>query len=280
MSRWQKIVDSLRKETKISSSNPTTFEEKWSFTSSRIRLISLSILLLLVFGSGFTVLILKGPFAGFFSKNDKSIERGQLEKQQVQIEKLSSTIDEQEVFIHNLQQVILGNIKPEEVNGKKKLNPVDYKQLNSETTDQEKELEERVKENMRSANTIKNKEELVLFIKPVSGKVSDEFKGSTHPGLDIVAKKDEVVKACSAGVILYSGYSKDDGFFIVMDHGNESQSIYKHNKVNLKKAGQRVQAGDPIAIVGNSGENSSGPHLHFELWLNQQAVNPREYIQF
>lgn len=280
MSRWQKIVDALRKESKISSSNPRTFEETWSFTTSRIRLISLFVLLLLVFGSGFTYLVLKGPFAGFFSKNDRSIERGQLEKQQVQIEKLSATIDEQETFIYNLQQVILGNIKPEEVRKKKNINPVDYKDLNAESTAQEKELAERVKENLKSANTIKNKEELVLFVNPVQGKISDGFNRNSHPGIDIVAKKDEVVKACSAGVILYAGYSKEDGFFIIMDHGDESQSIYKHNKVNLKKAGQRVQAGDPIAIVGNSGENSSGPHLHFELWLNQQPVNPKEYLRF
>lgn len=280
MSRWHKIVDSLRKDTKISSSNPLTFEEKWSFTTSRIRLISLFVLLLLVFGSGFTYLVLKGPFAGFFSKNDTTIERGQLEKQQVQIEKLSTTIDEQEVFIYNLQQVILGKIKPEEINKKKNINPVDYKDLSSESSDQEKELEAKVKENMKSANTIKNKEDLVLFVKPVQGKVSDGYNRNTHPGIDIVAKKDEVVKACSAGVIIYAGYSKDDGFFIIMDHGDDSHSIYKHNKVNLKKAGQRVQAGDPIAIVGNSGENSTGPHLHFELWLNQQPVNPKEYLQF
>ena len=82
------------------------------------------------------------------------------------------------------------------------------------------------------------------------------------------------------GIIIYSGYTKNDGNFIIIDHVGSYLSIYKHNKVNLKKTGQRVQLGDPIAIVGNTGENSTGPHLHFELWFEQRPVDPETFMTF
>ena len=86
--------------------------------------------------------------------------------------------------------------------------------------------------------------------------------------------------ACLAGTVVYSGYTQKDGFILIVDHANGYLSVYKHNKTVLKKTGNRVQMNDPIAIAGNSGENSTGPHLHFELWYNQSAVNPEDYMRF
>jgi murein DD-endopeptidase MepM/ murein hydrolase activator NlpD len=280
MNRIQKMLDSLKEETKISSSNPSSFEEKWSFTSTRLRVVSLIMLIVIVIGVLFSLLVFKGPFASYFSKNDRNIGRSELEKQDVAIQELNEKLKNQEDYILNLQNVILGKIKPEDIRKRKNLNPLDIKGLSSKSTENEIELKDKVREDMRTGSKQKKNEKLVLYQRPVSGIVSQKFNAINHPAVDIVAKKNEIVKSCASGVIIYSGFSKDDGFFIIIDHGNESQSIYKHNKVNLKKSGQRVQVGDPIAIVGNTGENSSGPHLHFELWFQQKQINPADLISF
>ena len=88
------------------------------------------------------------------------------------------------------------------------------------------------------------------------------------------------MKSCLSGTVIYSGYTRKDGYILIIDHGNDYTSIYKHNRKALKKIGDKVQLGDPIAIVGSTGQNSDGPHLHFELWYKQVPVNPEEYLQF
>jgi murein DD-endopeptidase MepM/ murein hydrolase activator NlpD len=110
--------------------------------------------------------------------------------------------------------------------------------------------------------------------------VSQGFDLKEHPAIDIVVPKDKTILACLAGTVVYSGYTQKDGFILILDHANGYLSVYKHNKTVLKKTGSRVQMNDPIAIAGNSGENSTGPHLHFELWYNQSAVNPEDYMRF
>ena len=124
------------------------------------------------------------------------------------------------------------------------------------------------------------KASLTYFGSPIVGVVSQEFDMKNHPGIDVVTTKDKTIKACLAGTVLYSGYSRKDGYILIIGHSGNFISVYKHNKTVLKKMGAKVQLGDPIAIVGNTGENSDGPHLHFELWYNQIPVNPSDYIKF
>jgi murein DD-endopeptidase MepM/ murein hydrolase activator NlpD len=96
----------------------------------------------------------------------------------------------------------------------------------------------------------------------------------------VVTEKNETIKACLSGTVLYAGFTRQDGYIVILDHGNGYSSVYKHARKALKKTGDRVQIGDPVAIVGNTGENTNGPHLHFELWYNQAPVNPEDYITF
>jgi len=88
------------------------------------------------------------------------------------------------------------------------------------------------------------------------------------------------VKATLNGTVIFTGWTLETGYVISLQHSNNIISVYKHNSVLLKKMGDYVNAGEPIAIVGESGELSTGPHLHFELWHNGSAANPREYMSF
>lgn len=119
------------------------------------------------------------------------------------------------------------------------------------------------------------------FQSPLSGIVSDTFAPSRgHLGTDLTAPKGTVIKAIKSGTVIMSTWSMDTGHMIGIQHEGNLISWYKHNSANLKKAGDRVFAGEGIAIIGNSGEMSSGPHLHFELWYNGQAINALNYISF
>jgi murein DD-endopeptidase MepM/ murein hydrolase activator NlpD len=281
MSKWENLFNGMMEEIKFSTSNPNSFEEKWSFTSSRIRILSLIAILLLFFGVLFTFFMLWGPFSSFFIQNDRTIERRDLEKQLVTIKQLEQQVVEQETFIANMQNVILGKIEPADLKNKKKINPIDVKNVKSGISENEKELSSKVKEDLRTVNKDVKSGFKSFFQLPITGGVvSQNFDPIIHPALDIVAKKDEVVKVCAGGVVIYEGYTKNDGNFMIVDHGNMYISVYKHNKVNLKKKGQRILSGDAIGIVGNTGENSTGPHLHFELWYQQKPIDPQSIMTF
>lgn len=127
-------------------------------------------------------------------------------------------------------------------------------------------------------NSYENVLHLHLF-KPIDGIVVEDYSPEKdHYAIDIVAKKDEPVKSVAAGTVIISSWTDDTGYVIGVQHENNLISFYKHNAVLLKKSGDFVQAGDILAIIGNSGELTSGPHLHFELWHNGIPINPKNYI--
>ena len=123
--------------------------------------------------------------------------------------------------------------------------------------------------------------QLYNFYLPLKGVVSDTFNlDQKHLGIDIAAGMKETIKCVQDGTVIFAAWSPAGGHTMVVQHANSFVSVYKHNAALLKKEGTFVSAGDAIALVGNTGELSSGPHLHFELWKNAVAVNPSTYINF
>ena len=121
----------------------------------------------------------------------------------------------------------------------------------------------------------------LYFFPPLQGPMTNGFNAKeNHYGVDIVAPQDEAIKAALDGTVVFTGWTIETGYVIQIQHSNSILTVYKHNSVLLKEVGDRVAAGEPIAIVGNSGELSSGPHLHFEIWQNGTALNPEEYMSF
>jgi murein DD-endopeptidase MepM/ murein hydrolase activator NlpD len=121
----------------------------------------------------------------------------------------------------------------------------------------------------------------VHFFAPIKGMVTNSFNASeNHFGTDIVAAPNEVVKATLDGTIILATWTVETGYVIQIQHNNNLISVYKHNAELLKKIGNLVRAGDAIAIIGNSGELTTGPHLHFEIWHNGTPVDPEQFIVF
>lgn len=121
----------------------------------------------------------------------------------------------------------------------------------------------------------------LFFFAPIKGDVTSDFDPrDKHFAVDVVAKENEPIKATLDGTVILSTWTYDAGNVIGIQHSSNLTSFYKHCSVLLKKPGETVKAGEVIAVVGNSGELTTGPHLHFELWFNGRPVNPKDYIVF
>lgn len=118
------------------------------------------------------------------------------------------------------------------------------------------------------------------FFTPLKGVVSQGFDPLIHPYVDITAPANSVVLSVLDGTVINAGWSDDAGYTIQIQHADDIISIYKHNQKLLKKTGDKVTAGAPIALVGNTGSLTTGDHLHFELWYKGEAVDPTKYINF
>ena len=122
---------------------------------------------------------------------------------------------------------------------------------------------------------------LMSFEKPVSGEITSGFDSERfHYGLDLAAKAKSEIKAVASGYVLSGGYTRETGYTVWIMHTSGYLSSYKHNSKLLVIAGQFVEQGEPIAIIGNTGESSTGPHLHFELWRQNHPVDPEDVIKF
>ena len=118
---------------------------------------------------------------------------------------------------------------------------------------------------------------------PVTGTISSRYgvsskiRVSTHTGLDIAATTGTPIKVVADGTVAFAAYSGSYGYLVKVDHGNGVETWYGHTSKILVKEGQEVKAGDTIALVGSTG-NSTGPHLHFEVRINGEHVNPQKYL--
>ena len=120
----------------------------------------------------------------------------------------------------------------------------------------------------------------MLFFTPVQGVISQGYDPVIHPYLDIAAPAGTVVKAIANGTVIFDGWSEETGYTLQIQHDGDIVSIYKHNEKLLKKTGDKVSAGSPIALVGNTGKLTTGEHLHFELWHKGESLDPTRYISF
>lgn len=121
----------------------------------------------------------------------------------------------------------------------------------------------------------------MVFFKPINGIITSQFnRAIKHYAIDLVSERNDAVKTVYDGIVVLADWTVNTGYVIAIQHPNNFISVYKHNSALLKRQGDIVKSGEPIAIIGDSGEQSSGPHLHFELWANGSPVNPLDYISF
>lgn len=266
--------------------NDDTFEESFSL---RLRPVGL---IVLVGGItiGMTVLVISlvafTPLREYIPGYGDVALKDSLVTLNERADQLQKSMEEKDWYIQNIANVLQGKVegKPEKP---KKDSTIDYGSLNvlpgKNDSLLRKEIESRDKYSLNLTDKSKPVSSIssFFFFSPVKGIVTSSFNlRDGHYGVDVTAKENEIIKATLDGTVVFSGWTSSDGYVIQIQHTNNLVSVYKHNSDLTRKPGDYVKAGDPIAIIGNTGETSNGMHLHFELWYNGNPLNPQDYIVF
>ena len=274
---WSKLFHKYRFVIMTDSS----FEEKLSVKLSRLNVIaSMSVIMFLCF---FTTILLIAytPLSQYVpGKSVNEVQAGLIELN-IKSDSIEAILLQRSVYLENINKII---------NGEELLSPENYEKLTTIQTPIlfEKSKEDslfRVKVETEDKSLIYKKgntsNKTLIFFTPLSGVISDAYNNKTkHFGIDLVAKEKSRISSVLDGTVVISHWGYETGYVIGVQHSNNYLSFYKHNSLLLKSVGDYVNAGDHIAIIGNSGELSSGPHLHFELWHKGAPVNPENYISF
>lgn len=210
-----------------------------------------------------------------------------------QVDALQEKMDEDSAYIYNIKQLLLAdqpylkNAQPLAVSQdktpdslRKKVGIASIEHLEQADL----KLREEIERSRRGFSFIgadsRNLRDLLLF-PPLQGIISQSFlPADGHLGVDIVSEKGAPIKSVAEGTVIFSSWTDETGYVITIQHAGDLLSSYKHCSSLLKKAGSFVQAGEIIAIIGNTGELSTGPHLHLELWYRGNPINPEELITF
>lgn len=199
---------------------------------------------------------------------------------------LERALIERNAFLENIQDVLSGNIKSDSTQNRPGSKDTLKGNLPMKASSKEEELKKDIESQDKYSlafepETGKNGLNNFFFFTPIKGSITDQFNTKKrHYGIDIVGPENEAIKVTLDGTVMLATWSSETGYTITVQHSNNLISVYKHNSVLLKKAGDHVKAGEPIAIIGNSGEQTSGPHLHFELWYNGNPIDPQNYMVF
>lgn len=267
--------------------NEDTFEEKASFNLRPLNVFvagGLGIILLITLT---TFIIAFTPLREYIPGYADVQSRRQVVRLVQQADSLERSLNARDLYLANLRMII---------NGKLPEDSIIEQPENAERYDTIKELARSVQDSLLRLDiesqdpfslsasddaSLGNSIRSFLFFSPVKGTVTNRFDAiKKHYGIDITAAVNEPIKATLDGTVILSNFTAETGWVIGIQHSNNLFSFYKHNSALLKKSGQFVKAGDAIAVIGNSGEMSSGPHLHFELWFNGSALDPAKYIAF
>lgn len=292
------LFNNLRYKYRLVIVNDDTFEQKASLRLSKFNLyiaIGSSVLLLtLLITSLIAFTNLKYYLPGVGTINF----RNQIKALAFETDSLKNELNQRNQWISNFQQIVAGDLDSsyfysENDTFKDKVN-VDSIDLHY-TTDSDQALRAEVEANMQEHD--KNNTSSVHFIDgenkftkvnlmkkrlvmPLDGIILQGFDAEEeHFGIDIAGAENTPIQAVADGTVILSEWNPNTGYVIAIQHDDNLISFYKHNSALLKKSGTFVRKGDAIAIIGNTGELSSGYHLHFEIWDNGHIKNPLDYIK-
>ncbi len=277
------ILDKLSERFHILIVNEKTLERRKLLSSSSLNFLMSSFIVFLVVLSASFLLIYFTPLKEYF-RGYTSVElRQNAIENSMKLDSLESLYIVQSNYINSLKDLLSGNISYDELDENLSWKENSIAELEIVDTNQEDSLLRAIVEEEDKYNAFDIQEErftTVLF-PPVKGGLSSAFDVNTrHYGVDIVIPENSPVHSISEGIVVFSEWTSATGFVIIIEHLNGLTSIYKHNSSIVKTQGDRVGTGEIIAFTGNTGELTTGPHLHFELWYQGEPVDPQSYIEF
>lgn len=274
-----RFLQKLKNKYRLVILNDVTFEERIVIiiTPLLILFISLVVSFFMIFST--FLLFSYTPLKEYVPGKTSLETQKELISISLQVDSLITLVEARDLYIKNLKIILNGGVPVEKEEGLDVEDTIKTEDLESSNNDSL--FREKIEEKSSGDYINNSKNTSIHFFSPVSGEFTQEYSISKkHFGVDLVTKKDAIISSVADGKIVLSDWTRGGGFIISVQHANGFLSIYKHNSKLLKELGDFVSAGDPIAVVGSSGELTSGPHLHFELWKNGKSVNPIHYILF
>nr|WP_299386113.1 M23 family metallopeptidase [Allomuricauda sp.] len=264
--------------------NESTFEEKISFKLSRLNVFVTGTLFIIVLIGLTTLIIAFTPLREYIPGYSSTRLKRQATELTYKTDSLVTVLNYTNRYLDNVRLVLRGDVENNQVNRdslfeKYKLDPssVDLTPIREDLLLREEvELEDKYNLFERNIENVGT-----LLFAPLNGSISQNFDPQNkHYAVDVVAPKDTPVKSIADGTVLFAEWTSETGYVIIIKHQDDLTSVYKHNGSLSKSQGELVQAGEVIASIGNTGELTTGPHLHFELWKKGRPVNPLNYIDF
>lgn len=262
--------------------NEETFEERFSFKLNRLNVFVFSILfaLFLIFSTTFIIAFtpLREYIPGYSSTKLKRTATELTYK----TDSLRRILEVNEQYLNSIKKVLTGDVKTVEFNKDSlievaKMDP----SVLARTSRRDSLLRDKVAQEDKYNPLVGNTDQQYALFAPVKGTISAPYDSkSKHYAVDIVTVKDAPVKAIADGTVIFAEWTAQTGNVIILKHNNNLISVYKHNAMLTKEQGQLVKGGEVIATVGSTGELTTGPHLHFELWRDGFPVNPASFIDF
>lgn len=286
-SKSKKKFGKLRNKYRFVLINEESFEERFSFRLSRLNVFSLFAALSLFWVSIMVYLIAFTSLREYIPGYTDPELKPKIYQLNLALDSLENQLYYNEQYINNIRRLLRGEdlIEGDSSN----IEGVhDYGNITNDKSREDSllrfELEKQGEFNIYyyEAEDVYaesfNKGPKVYF-SPLSGIITNKYDAdNNHFGIDIVAKRNDAIKAIDNGIVVLAEWTINTGYVIVLQHTGNVISVYKHNSALLKHPGEYVKAGELISIIGNTGEQSTGQHLHFELWVNGSAVDPLAYI--
>jgi hypothetical protein len=233
---------------------------------------------------GVTVLIAFTPLREYIPGYPTGKMRQMLIRNVLVVDSLDLEIQRRDRYFNDFRAMLAGEtVSDTAVKHTAVIRPdkVQFKKYDHDSLFKNEIAQEQINLGVNSGSMAKGGVAGLLFFPPLNGLVTGKHDISIgHFGVDIVGKLNSRISAALDGTVVFAGWTIDTGYVIYIQHEQNLITVYRHNAELLKVQGDRVRAGEAIAIMGNSGKETTGPHLHFEMWLNGISVNPEDYIKF
>lgn len=279
----KKIFRKLNDRYRLIIYNDSTFQSVWSMKLTRLKVFTVTSLLSAILVILVILLIATTGLREYIPGYPKAEYRQMLVLTALKIDSLENELHKRDQFFRGIQAIMDGEV-PEDnltVDTFTFSGQVEFETFNHDSIFQDKLLAEQI--NLTPGSNANRRLSLsqIHFFVPVKGVITNKFKSThDHFGVDLVSEPNARISAIMDGTVIFAGWTIETGYVIYIQHDAELISAYKHNSELLKSKGDRIKAGEAVAIIGNTGELSTGPHLHFELWHNGTAIDPEQYIDF
>lgn len=264
--------------------NEDTFEERFAIKLTRLNVFVIVMLTVITLIFGTTFLIAFTSLREFIPGYSSAKLKKQATELNYKTDSLQQVLALNEQYYASIKRVLSGDVKTVQFNRDSIIEAAskDTQLPNLTPTKQDSLLRQKVdkEDKYNLFETSLTQSNFVLFA-PVNGTISEGYDlKKKHFAVDIVVAKDTPVKATADGTVIFAEWTSETGYVVILEHNQELISVYKHNASLTKQQGDLVKAGQVIAMAGNTGEYTTGPHLHFELWSKGYPVNPTNFIDF